>query len=113
MTNFEDQLRESLQPGDVPPGFANRVLARLPEGYPPQRSLPVLRRVAIWAAALVICVGGVTGLEISKTREERVQGEKARQELMLALRITGTKLNQAQSRVRQIATDDGAKGERP
>ena len=112
MTNFEDQLRESLQPDDVPPGFANRVLARLPEASP-QRPLPGLRRVAIWAAALVICIGGVTGLEISKTREERAQGEKARQELMLALRITGTKLNQAQSRVRQLSTDDGAKGERP
>ena len=89
------------------------MLAKLPEAYPSSPPRITLRRVAVWAAALVICVGGLTGLEVSKAREHRAQGEKAREEVMLALRITGTKLNQAQSHVRQISTDDGAKGERP
>lgn len=113
MKNIEDELREALRPPDVPAGFANRVLAKLPEAYPPLGSRPPLRRVAIWASALLICAGSVTGLEIERARQQRARGEKAREDVMLALRIAGTKLNQAQSHVRQISEDGGTNGDRP
>jgi hypothetical protein len=115
MKDFEDQLRDALRPPDVPAGFAHRVLAKLPEAYPaaaPPRL--IRRRVALWAAAVLICAGGITGLQIERARQERARGEKAREQVMLALRIAGTKLNQAQNHVRQIgASDDSSTGERP
>ncbi len=113
MKNFEDELREALRAPDVPPGFANRVLARLPYAYPPQPGRPSLRRVTIWAAAVLICAGSLTGLQMERAREQRARGEKAREEVMLALRIAGTKLNQAQGHVRQIGADGDSNGERP
>jgi hypothetical protein len=114
MKDFEDQLRDALRPPDVPAGFAHRVLEKLPEAYPAPRPRLIRRRVALWAAAALICAGGITGLQIERARQERARGERAREQVMLALRIAGTKLNQAQNHVRQIgAADDSSTGERP
>ncbi len=113
MRDFEDQLREALRPPDVPAGFKNRVLAKLPEAYPPAPRHSVLRRVAVWAAVMVVVAGSITGLQLERAHEQRARGEKAREEVMLALRITGTKLNQAQSHVRQASDDGSTNGERP
>jgi hypothetical protein len=113
MMDFEDQLREALRLPDVPAGFTNRVLAKLPEAYPPAPRHPVMRRVAVWTAVMVVVAGGITGLQIERAQEQRERGEKAREEVMLALRITGTKLNQAQSHVRQVSDDGSTNGERP
>jgi hypothetical protein len=113
MTNFEDQLREALRPPDVPSGFANRVMAKLPEAYPPPPPRTSYRRVALWAAAVLVCAGSITGVQLERAKHERARGEAAKQKVMLALRITGTKLNQAQSRVREISADDEANGDRP
>jgi hypothetical protein len=111
MKDFEDQLRDALQPPDVPAGFANRVLAKLPEAYP-VAPRPTIKRVALWAAAILICAGSVTTVQLERVRERRAAGEKAREKVMLALRITGTKLNEAQSHVRQLGADDSTTGER-
>jgi type VI protein secretion system component VasK len=113
MKDFEDQLREALRAPDVPAGFANRVLARLPEAYPAAPHRPMLRRVAIWAAAVLVCAVSLTWMQIERVRQQQARGEKAREQVMLALRITGHKLNQAQSRVRQIGDDGSSTGERP
>jgi hypothetical protein len=113
MKDFEDQLREALRTPDVPAGFANRVLAKLPEAYPALPRRPMMRRVALWATAIVLCAGSLTGLQLERMRQERARGEKAREQVMLALRITGNKLNQAQSHVRQLGDDGSANGERP
>ena len=111
MQDFEDQLREAMRPGEVPAGFANRVLAKLPEAYPAPPRMPY-RRVALWAAAVLVIAGSLTGVEVERVREERARGEAARQKVMLALRITGTKLNKAQSHVREISADGDGNGER-
>lgn len=114
MKDFEDQLRDALRTPDVPAGFAHRVLAKLPESCPATAPHFMRRRIALWAAAALICVGSITGVQVERSRRERARGEKARAEVMLALRITGTKLNQAQNHVRQIgAPDDISTGERP
>lgn len=113
MKDFEDQLREALQAPEVPAGFAHRVLAKIPEAYPERNARPLYRRVAVWAAMGVICVTSLAGWQVQRAREERARGEKARAQVMLALRIAGTKLNHAESRVRQVTVDDGeGNGER-
>ena len=113
MEDFEDQLREALRPGDVPSGFANRVLAKLPEAYPPTPPRMVFRRVALWAAAVLICAGSITGVQLERAKQERARGEAAKEKVMLALRITSSKLNQAQNHVRQISGDEEPNGDRP
>ncbi len=111
MQDFEDQLREALRPGEVPAGFANRVLAKLPEAYPAPPRMPY-RRVAVWAAAALVVAGAITGIQVERVREERARGVEAREKVMLALRIAGTKLNKAQSHVRDISADGDGNGER-
>jgi hypothetical protein len=113
MMDFEDQLREALRPPDVPAGFKNRVLAKLPEAYPAAPRHPVMRRVALWASAVAVVAGSIMGLQIERAQKQRALGEKAREQVMLALRITGTKLNQAQSHVLQVGDDGSTNGERP
>ncbi|ABF43398.1 hypothetical protein Acid345_4398 [Candidatus Koribacter versatilis Ellin345] len=111
MKDFEDQLREALRPDEVPAGFANRVLARLPEAYPAPPPRTLYRRVALWAAAVLVAAGTITGVQVEHTRRERARGEEAREKVMLALRIAGTKLNKAQSHVREISADGDGNGE--
>ncbi len=111
MKDLEDQLREALRPGEVPAGFAHRVLARLPEAYPAPPPRMLYRRVALWAAAVLVAAGTITGVQVERVREERARGEQAREKVMLALRITGSKLNKAQNHVREISADATGKGE--
>jgi hypothetical protein len=113
MKDFEDQLREALRPPDAPAGFANRVLARIPESYPVSPRPTLTRRVALWAAAVLVFAGSIAGLQFEHLRAERARGLEAREKVMLALRITGTKLNRAQSHVRQIGAESTSNGERP
>jgi hypothetical protein len=94
MMDFEDQLRASLRRKDPPPGFAARLLARLPA-----RQVPVWRRLAVGiAAALVIATGVIRYHEYQK-------GLEAKHDLLLALEITAEKMSvaesAAQSRIRQ------------
>ncbi len=104
--DFEEELREALRPPEVPAGFAHRVLAKVPEAYPAARQRSLVRRVMLWAAAIVLAAASVTGIEFEHARMERARGEKAKEQVMLALRITSSKLSQAQAHVRQISDND-------
>jgi len=111
---FEDQLRRALRPVDAPEGFAERVLAALPErrvasvtpivAVPP----PVARQrhrylmPAALAASLLCAV--FVGQKVATQLQERAQqaqriaderGREASRELMQALRITSQKLDRA------------------
>ena len=118
MTHFEDELKDALRRQKPPDGFAARVLARAAEqdSRPAKRTwrdswLNILTQpfapanllhwatVAAVAAALV--VGGVHYRNVQVQRE-RAQGEAAKARLLLALRIAGSKLQLAKTRVDQI-----------
>ncbi len=108
MTRLEDELRNALRRENPPEDFAAKVLARAAEQawarrpwWPAGFELPRLR----WAAAAVLClILAVAGLEYWNARTERTRGEKAKAQLMLALRITGSKLQLAQHKVQEIQT---------
>lgn len=97
--NLEDQLRASLRRVEPPPGFAERVVSRLPANPKRGRVIrfrqPVLRWLAV-AACLVVAVGGYY-------EHRQKQGEQAREQLMLALQITETKLQSTQARIEAIS----------
>ena len=60
--------------------------------------LPNLRWVAAATACLLMLAAGIEYRE----RETRLQGEAAKQQLVEALRIAGSKLNQTREKVREL-----------
>jgi len=97
--NLDHELHRVLERTSAPEGFADRVLARLEQTTQPQRhwfSASNLRRIAA-AVVLTAALGGLTAHQISEHR--RVEGERARRELMTALHIASEKMRVAQRAV--------------
>jgi hypothetical protein len=103
MTDFEDELRDSLRREAPPLGFSKRVLQRVPD----ERRPPWRRRVVLWTAAAltVMALGGAIGYSnVQRAREERARGEAAAEQVREALRITGSKLHAVQARFKEIGS---------
>lgn len=96
MNRFERELKESMKRREPPPGFAERVLAHTFATEKPGFS--GWRWVAV-AAMVLLMVGG-----IAFVREQRrlAENERAKQQLMVALRITGSKLRSVQEKLSVI-----------
>ena len=107
---LEDALKNALRREEVPDGFAERVMARVAQQETAARgvrqaswfgffSQPLLR----WAAFATVTASLVAGAVHYRTvQREREQGEAAKQRLMLALRIAGSKLQLAKAKVNEI-----------
>jgi hypothetical protein len=101
MARLEDELRSALRRREPSPDFTERVLARLaatPAGRAPRvsrMSQAGVRWVAAMAAALLLAVGSL------EYRDYR--GERAKDQVLLAMRIAGSKLNKAQKKVHMLA----------
>ena len=99
MDDFQKELRAQLQARSAPGGFTDRVMARVPMRQAPRGTflgfgLPVWR----WAvAAMLGAVMVLGGLE--RDHQRRVAGERAREQVLLALRITGSALRDVQQKV--------------
>jgi hypothetical protein len=100
---FEEELRAGLQPRPAPAGFADRVLARVdamphhaPVPWPVRKIRNPIMRGAI-AATLLLSVG--VGGYFEHQRERQIAGEHARQQVLLALRITSSTLQDVRNKV--------------
>lgn len=130
MTQPENELKHALRRHDPPEGFAERVLARVAQqdlsqqnsaqpNLPQARSRwdswlnfltqPLLRWATAAAVSAALIFGGVhyRQVESLKAQRERAEGEAAKQQLVLALRIAGTKLQLAKAKVNQINESPG------
>lgn len=93
--NLDDELKSALRREDPPAGFAHRVTARAQSR--PARNPGMLRM--IWAAGIAaMLVIGVT----SVSQYRQVQGERAAQEAVTALRIAADKLNLTRDKVLKL-----------
>ena len=107
--NLDEELKSALERREPPPGFTERVLARVAAAGGPRRSwLPVWLAwpaTARWALA-----GGIAGLLVFAgiTEQRRRQGEIAKERVVLALHIAGAKLNYAQRKVREVTLPPAA-----
>jgi len=109
---LEKALKTALQREPAPEGLLDRVLLAASLRSAPATvwwRLPLLR----WSVAsvvAVICIAGGVSEHISQyRRQERLRGEQARQQVLMALRITGAKLRVVQEQL--VKTDDGGRGQ--
>ena len=96
--NLEDELRSALRRREPSPEFTEQVLARVsaaPARRTPRLSQPWVRWMAAVAAALLLTVGDL--------EYRHYQGERAKDQVLLAVRIAGSKLNKAQKKVHMLA----------
>ena len=92
--NFDDELKSALRRQEPSPDFADRVLARVAARPPRRVPRPWARWAAPIAAALLLAAGGL--------EYRHYQGEQAKSQVMLAMRIAGGKLNKAQRKVQML-----------
>ncbi len=106
---IEKALKVALQREPAPEGLAARVLRAARAYQPPARPwwrLPLVRWAAVGVAAVACAAGAVSERE----RQQRIRGLEARQQVLLALHITGSKLRVVQDQV--LKTHPGGE-ERP
>lgn len=110
---FERELRANLRPRSAPEGFAERTLrsrqllevggqdfrrSKLPRGHARLR-FPATRSWLGWSAAACLLLTFVAGGLLQREHERREAGQRARQQVLLALRITGATLQDVRSKV--------------
>ena len=106
---LENALRGALRREEAPEDFTANVLARVAQKQPDARvqrgnwlavfSQPLVRWAAFAVVSICLIAGGTYYRNLQR---ERAQGEAAKQQLMLALRIAGNKLQLAKARVNEI-----------
>ena len=126
MKPLEDELRRALRRREPPPGFTQRVLARVRQEAGARslagvRSEARLAQRAPWArwslfgprlrlglaaaAAVLVLAVSLSVWRQRREEQERIAGAAARAQVMEALRITSAKLNRVRAKV-AAATDD-------
>jgi anti-sigma-K factor RskA len=116
MNRLEDELRNALRRQEPPAGFAARVLARAAGEPAPQSAwarvwetltswfrAPLFARAALAGALCLLVVLGVQYEQ--RQRLERLRGEAAKRQLLLALRVTGSNLRAVHDKVRELSAD--------
>ena len=100
--NLERELKDALERKSPPPGFAESVMKKIrQEGQAP---LPV-RHANRWrAVAAATLLTAVIGGWAAHQAAERREGERAKEEVLLALRITSEKLSDAREHVNEIGS---------
>ena len=93
---LEEQLKSALARKKPSPGFSDRVIHELNRGPRTEDRGRLSWRVA--AAIILLIGGGWTARQIA----ERRAGERAREEVLLALHIAGSKVHYAQTQVHGI-----------
>jgi hypothetical protein len=101
-TALGTSLKRALRPQSPAPGFASRVMQRIARDERPARR-PWWRAVAA-SLTLTALIGGGIAYEGHQRRVR--EGEQAREQVLLALRIAGEKVRYAQNEVRTIGTND-------
>lgn len=85
--DLEKVLKETFQRQDPPDGFADRVMARLPQQ---RRSVGRWRRE--WLAIAASTCFAVIGVGAWQQHQRHVEGEKAKQQLIYALTVAAESL---------------------
>jgi len=96
--NLERDLERALQRRSPAPGFASRVLKRIDERESHGR--PTWWRAAAASLTLAALLGGYATHKVIEHRE----GMRAKEQVLLAMRITSEKVSMARNEVRAIGS---------
>jgi len=105
MSYLEDELKAALRRESPPADLADRVLARLNQPPAPswRERLSVLTRPprVQWVAVSVMIsvLLPFAGVQYHKEMQYRAEGERAKQQLLFAVHVAGSRLHQAQRKV--------------
>jgi hypothetical protein len=86
--NVERELQAALRRQAVPQTLRRGVMKKVAAAGSGRRHAFFARAAALFAA---VALTGILGVRISEDRAERKRGESARQELLLAMKITAEK----------------------
>jgi hypothetical protein len=113
MNGMDDALKIALRHQEAPDGFAERVLARVATQTSARQPAPRVSWLSLftqpivrWAALAAVATAMALGVHLYNVRREQAQGEAAKQRLMLALRVAGSKLQLAKSKVNEMNTNE-------
>ena len=101
MSQFERDLREALRRKEPPPGFAGRVIARAREVDQQRAARSWWKWSWRWSMAAAMMVILFAGGTLYQERR-RQEAERSKDQLLLALRVTGAKVRVVQERLSQI-----------
>lgn len=105
MDDFEQELARALERQEAPAGFSARVLARINAA---QRTPTPHRTWRLAFAAVLVIASFVGAFRFDSAQQQEVaRGEAARQQVMLALRIAGSKMQIAQKQIEQFSEKGG------
>src|SRR5262249_10260799 len=108
MSHLEEELRKALHRKEPPQGFVDRLSNRIDTSQKPLRakrrnqwaSLFRLPKIAWVAVAVLACLTVTVGIaQYRAYQKTQAEGELAKNQLMLALKIAGKKLNLAQKKI--------------
>src|SRR5262249_39313063 len=99
MSQLERDLRECSRRREPPPGFAMRVLARTREIDERDNLRSAWSRSWRWATAVTMVVMLFVGGSLYQMHRRHLQAEQSKQQLMVALHLTGLKLQLVQERL--------------
>jgi hypothetical protein len=99
-TALGTSLKRAMRREEPPAGFSSRVLQRIERDRAP-------RPKRWWrAVAASLTLTALLGGWAAKSVHDRREGERARDQVLLALKIAGEKVRYAQQEVRDIGTND-------
>lgn len=102
--SLDNDLARALRRQAPAPGFAERVMQRIEEGEPlaPRKHRPAWWRAAAASVTLAALLGGYATHRVVEHR----RGERAKEQVLTAMRIAGEKVRYAQQEVRGIGTSE-------
>ncbi len=100
---MEEQLQQQLRHVSLPPGFTDRVMARIPATKRTwQRSIVSIPQPA-WLAVAATLVLSVTGGEVRHVQHQRHAEAVAEEQLNRALQLTGHAMSEVETGVERSA----------
>lgn len=98
--NLDNDLKRALRRQAPDPGFAGRVLANIERAE--SRKRPAWWRAAAASVTLAALLGGYGTYRVVEIRK----GERAKEQLLLAMRIASEKVSYAKQEVRAIGSQN-------
>ncbi len=98
MSRFDDELRRSLRRETPPADLADRVLARARAPERPAAATSMWRWALGAAAVAALSVAPLVYVQHLRT----IEGERARAQVLAALRVAGSSLRSVQERVSDV-----------